>query len=456
MYLVLHKVRGYPGDREHNVPLALSFIGKRAYCGVCFCLKSLLRRTNIMSGAKAWNDNERHAAKEGEKGKVEMAKVRRYRPGKVPEWMAPGADMLDYQGEDILDGVSNTESMRRKEMPQIVLDGEGPRRVTAPTIVKKKNGDLVEPRVHRAPRIVCRAPRTNVEERHDTLKGVQTKSAQEEEEDEDEDDNNNNDGGEMPGISDIEDSDDDYTTTGSEESDAPLAKPVFVRKMERKTLEERDAIEREELERIAQEKVRAARQAQETRKIAAQKLEEEKAQEEAAKAGPQGADEIITDDEMEPEEDYERWKERELERLRRNFESKLKRELEEQEKEIWRNMSDAEKEKYLASKTREAEKESHFSKKHSKKNWSFLQKYYHKGAFFQDEAEYKGEKAPLVGNLKQRDFSAPTGEDVFDKKLLPEVMRVKNFGKRSQSKWTHLAAEDTTRQAEQSTKPGYE
>lgn len=421
-----------------------------------------------MSGARAWRESERAAAKEGEKGRVETTKVRRYRPGKVPEWMAPGADTPQFQHGEVLDPMNELELQkesygreRRIGMPSIVVEQSnvvgrdiGSRQVAAPTIVLKKNGhdEGDNARVRREPRVVRRAtvvqhsdaPKND--DGHDDIDARRLALKQRLMEEERERQKN-----EAGGLSDIEDSDadsDEYTT-GSDESDdnAPLAKPVFVRKVERKTLEEREAIEREEIERFAQEKVRAARQAQETRKIAVQKIEEEKAQEEAAKAGPQGADEIVTDDEIEPEADYEKWKEREMDRLRVAFETKLKREFEEHEKEIWKNMSDSEKERYLADKTKRA-KESHLSKMHSKKNWSFLQKYYHKGAFFQDEAEYKGEKAPLVGSLKERDVSAPTGDDVFDKNLLPEVMRVKNFGKRSQSKWTHLAAEDTTRQSD--------
>lgn len=43
----------------------------------------------------------------------------------------------------------------------------------------------------------------------------------------------------------------------------------------------------------------------------------------------------------------------------------------------------------------------------------------------------------------ERDYTAPT-PDMPNVQLLPEVMQVRDFGKRSQTKWKHLAAEDTS------------
>jgi microfibrillar-associated protein 1 len=240
-------------------------------------------------------------------------------------------------------------------------------------------------------------------------------------------------------------SEEDYTeeSEDSEERFSPLAQPLFVPKAHRQTIAEREALEREELQRVEQEKIRSSRRAQETKEIAAQKVAEDQAQEELAALGPKGAEDINTDDDSNPEEDYQAWKSREIERLRRDLEEKLKHEKEEQEKEIWRKMSEKDRDRYLEMKSKEA-RASSMAKIEDKAKWNFLQKYYHKGAFFQTEAEYKGEEAPLVGDLKNRDISSATGDDVFDKASLPRVMQVKNFGKRGQTKWTHLAAEDTT------------
>lgn len=78
----------------------------------------------------------------------------------------------------------------------------------------------------------------------------------------------------------------------------------------------------------------------------------------------------------------------------------------------------------------------------------FLQKYFHKGAFFQTTAD--DERGTVGGDaIYSRDYTGATGEDKFDREALPAVMQVKNFGRAGRTKWTHLAAEDTSRVAEE-------
>jgi len=64
----------------------------------------------------------------------------------------------------------------------------------------------------------------------------------------------------------------------------------------------------------------------------------------------------------------------------------------------------------------------------------FGQKYHHKGAFYAEDEI-----------LTKHDYSAPTTSTVRNMETLPAAMQKRNFGKASQSKYTHLAAEDTTR-----------
>ena len=66
-----------------------------------------------------------------------------------------------------------------------------------------------------------------------------------------------------------------------------------------------------------------------------------------------------------------------------------------------------------------------------------MQKYFHKGAYFQEDNE-----------LMQRDFNIAVAEDLFDKSNpdMPEILKKRRgqFGKKGQSKYTHLTNEDTT------------
>mmetsp|Transcript_7958 Transcript_7958/g.20438 ORF Transcript_7958/g.20438 Transcript_7958/m.20438 type:complete len:109 (-) Transcript_7958:85-411(-) len=74
-----------------------------------------------------------------------------------------------------------------------------------------------------------------------------------------------------------------------------------------------------------------------------------------------------------------------------------------------------------------------------------MQKYYHKGAFFQSVTDGKV-NASGVEEVYKKDYSAPTGDDVYLRsEKIPEIMKVRNFGKRGRTKWTHLSNEDTSR-----------
>lgn len=128
-------------------------------------------------------------------------------------------------------------------------------------------------------------------------------------------------------------------------------------------------------------------------------------------------------DGIDEEEEFQAWKLRELQRIKRDREEQAARDEEIMEIERRRGMTDAEIMAEDAKNNPEKERT----------KIKFLQKYYHKGAFFTDL------------EILQRDYSAPTLEDRVDKSALPAVMQVKNFGKMGRTKWTHLSNEDTSR-----------
>ena len=78
-----------------------------------------------------------------------------------------------------------------------------------------------------------------------------------------------------------------------------------------------------------------------------------------------------------------------------------------------------------------------------KEQYKFLQKYYHKGAFYH-ENDTAEERAKEMKHLAQEDTSTLGDNTGIDKSVLPKVMQVKNFGRRGQTKYTHLADQDTT------------
>lgn len=122
---------------------------------------------------------------------------------------------------------------------------------------------------------------------------------------------------------------------------------------------------------------------------------------------------------------------REIKRLKRDTEEREAQISEKAEILRRRNLTDEERQK-------EDEADGKFQPK-EKPKMKFLQKYYHKGVFYMDMGSIKE-----ASDVRTKDYISPTLGDHVDKEKLPQIMQVKNFGKRGRTKYTHLVDQDTT------------
>lgn len=210
----------------------------------------------------------------------------------------------------------------------------------------------------------------------------------------------------------------------SEEESGPRLKPVFVRKRDRITVQEKEKqeIKHKELE------AEAKRLADERRKQTLKMVEEEAKKELAQRNGITDPSDMVNTDDENDEAEYETWKLRELKRIKRDREERENHEKERIEIERLHNLTEEER------RTDQRLNPKLVTNKGVKGKYKFLQKYYHRGAFFMDDEK----------DIYKRDFSQPTLEDHFDKTILPKVMQVKNFGRSGRTKYTHLVDQDTT------------
>lgn len=203
-----------------------------------------------------------------------------------------------------------------------------------------------------------------------------------------------------------------------------MLKPAFVPKTERETLAEREIV----LAQAEQTTKQDAEQLEDRRRQTQELVVQVQLQEVQQDVPMLDASDFDTGDEEEEEvAQYEAWRVRELQRIARD-----------------RNLRQAGN-KAEAAAGAPASAVAAAPSLASKKKWKFLQKYWHKGAFFQGEDEEGGES--ILGDVMHRDYDAPTGEDKFDRQILPKIMQVRNFGRRGRTKWQHLLAEDTSMQA---------
>ncbi|KAH8917220.1 micro-fibrillar-associated 1 [Atractiella rhizophila] len=207
----------------------------------------------------------------------------------------------------------------------------------------------------------------------------------------------------------------------SEEEPAPkpLYKPAFISKRDRNTAPTTLSYEEEETRRAAEEA---------ERKASAHKLVEETLSRTLADKEKEDIFPFLDDtDGLDPEAEFEEWKLRELKRLARDKEERYAREKEREEVEARRALPEAVRLKEDLEHARKTREEKQKGKQ------VFLQKYHHKGAFYADDEI-----------MKKHDYSAPTEGTIKDATALPKVLQVRDFGKMSRTKWTHLVAEDTT------------
>ena len=222
--------------------------------------------------------------------------------------------------------------------------------------------------------------------------------------------------------------------SSEEEEEGMMIKPVFVPKSQRKTRNRREE-ERIRQEQLMEEKeMKNLERAERTRQmvvdeIRLDQLRDERKDEEDMKDMP-------NDEDNEDEDAFEAWKLRELGRIKTYRDQSEVHERERRETERRRNMTDEERRRDNERLEREGIR---VSKKKNKKQRSFLQKYYHKGAFYMDEDSIKDKD-----DVRLKDYDEATGDDKFNKKALPKILQKRNFGKKNQTKYTHLADQDTT------------
>ncbi|KAF8912904.1 splicing factor, Prp19-binding domain-containing protein [Gymnopilus junonius] len=199
-------------------------------------------------------------------------------------------------------------------------------------------------------------------------------------------------------------------------------RPVFVPKRARATIAEKEAIARDTEEALRRKELEAEERRKQSHDLVAESIRRELAEKEKEDDIP----DVDDTDGLDPDAEFEAWRLRELGRIKEEKEEEIAHEKEREEIERRRAMPEEQRLK------EDLERAQKLREEKPKGQQKFLQKYWHKGAFHQDEEI-----------LKRHDYTEAT-ESTMDVSLLPKIMQVKNFGKRSRTKYTHLLDQDTT------------
>jgi microfibrillar-associated protein 1 len=422
----------------------------------------------------SWLDRDREKRDGAQRAAEVATKVSRHRAGVLPGWAAGAeADEDDrndeFRNDEARDAAAASSAhpgRRRVAAPAVIISGA--RAVKPPTIVRGKRepagsedestaseeeedeDDIARRRAAARARLAAR----RAEEEEGMPVG---------EEDDDEDfPADAKPRPPKPVASEDEGSSSWETDTDASDSDddaRKMVRPVFVSRAQRETLRARDDETNEETaddDEWAAAEAHKKKRAEESRRLVELEIERETAIANAETNAE--ASDVDTDDDVEdPAVAYAAWRLRELARIEEDEKTRDRMFAEREEQEKIRRMSEEEKRAYFAAHP-ELRRETEIGGSSSangketskdKPKLGFMQKYYHKGAFFQEAADDAFGTAS-THEIYARDFSAATGGDKgVDKSSLPKAMQVRGdkFGKVGQTKWTHLANEDTSRLA---------
>ncbi|KAJ4499345.1 splicing factor, Prp19-binding domain-containing protein [Lentinula lateritia] len=243
------------------------------------------------------------------------------------------------------------------------------------------------------------------------------------EEDEESEDESEEDIGSKVKQEESEEDSSEYESDSEEEQKPKLRfRPVFVAKRNRETIAEREQMAEDTEEALKRKEMELEERRKQSHDLVAESIRRELTEKEKEEQVP----DVDDTDGLDPAGEFEAWRLRELARIKKEKEEEIRREQEREEIERRRAMPEEQRLK------EDLERAQKLRDEKPKGQQKFLQKYWHKGAFHQD-----------TEILQRHDFTEAT-ESTMDVSLLPKVMQVKNFGKRSRTKYTHLLDQDTT------------
>jgi microfibrillar-associated protein 1 len=237
------------------------------------------------------------------------------------------------------------------------------------------------------------------------------------------------------------------SSSSSDEDDdiAPMAKPLFVPKHKRGSVQ--TAADSTAAAAAAEEKVveANARRLRESRAMVQQVVTAEATKQpdyDTALEGITGARNAMPDDRDDDDNAngddtaQDVWEVRELARLLADWDLEVARRDDEREMARRRSLTDDQK---LQEDMASGRYQRPGSRPDEDTNTSGgMQRYYHKGAFYMDESEWNESD---VRHKATEYAKAATGSDKVDRRKLPDIMKVKNFGFANQSKYKGMAAE---------------